>query len=199
MDFVKEQYRWIAEAISTWAAAQPDISAVAVIGSQSRAKGCADEWSDLDLLIMAQDPDRLIEHETAGSRGNAGLSRETPVDCCGDDCSWRVRLVSCGSRHASSRVKARRGRKYRAKYLPASDRDGSLAHSSVQSPEQHPACRRHCVVVNTAPRRVGGRHAAPLRPFALTVLFDPWPLETLYLGHDRTCLRRKWSASTIDG
>lgn len=42
--------------IAAWAAAQPAIRAVIVIGS--RARGNADQWSDLDLLILTTDPAR---------------------------------------------------------------------------------------------------------------------------------------------
>ena len=40
-----------------WAAAQPDIQAAAVVGSQAR--GSAGPASDLDLVILAESPERF--------------------------------------------------------------------------------------------------------------------------------------------
>ncbi len=46
-------YEELETRISTWAADQPAIRAIIVIGS--RARGSADQWSDLDLLIFSTD------------------------------------------------------------------------------------------------------------------------------------------------
>jgi aminoglycoside 6-adenylyltransferase len=43
-----------------WARAQPDIRALAVIGSRARAERPADQWSDLDLWIVATDPQPYV-------------------------------------------------------------------------------------------------------------------------------------------
>jgi aminoglycoside 6-adenylyltransferase len=43
-----------------WAEAQPDILAAVVIGSRAREERPADEWSDLDLLVVAADPERYL-------------------------------------------------------------------------------------------------------------------------------------------
>lgn len=44
----------------TWAARAADVRALAVIGSHARALDHADEWSDLDLVLVADEPDRYL-------------------------------------------------------------------------------------------------------------------------------------------
>jgi len=55
--------RWygpMAERIRKWAADDPNVRAVMIIGSQARTNVPADEWSDLDVVIFHADPARLI-------------------------------------------------------------------------------------------------------------------------------------------
>ncbi len=47
--------------VSDWAARQPDILALALVGSHAR--GAATETSDVDLVILAQDPSRYLEDQ----------------------------------------------------------------------------------------------------------------------------------------
>lgn len=42
--------------VITWGEAAPDIGGMIVVGSQARSDHAADEWSDLDLVIIAADP-----------------------------------------------------------------------------------------------------------------------------------------------
>lgn len=44
-----------------WAEACPEVRAAAVIGSRARADRPADEWSDLDLLMIVTDPARFLD------------------------------------------------------------------------------------------------------------------------------------------
>jgi predicted nucleotidyltransferase len=46
------------EALSRWASAQPDIEAVALVGSYAR--GAASAGSDIDLVILTSDVDRYL-------------------------------------------------------------------------------------------------------------------------------------------
>jgi predicted nucleotidyltransferase len=47
-------------AFTSWASTQPDILAVALVGSYAR--GAATEDSDIDLVVLANDPQRYVEH-----------------------------------------------------------------------------------------------------------------------------------------
>ena len=47
--------------IVLWAESAPDIGAVLLIGSRTRIDRPADEWSDLDLVLIAADPDRYLD------------------------------------------------------------------------------------------------------------------------------------------
>ncbi len=42
--------------VADWARARDDVRAVVLIGSQARASAPADEWSDVDLLLLVADP-----------------------------------------------------------------------------------------------------------------------------------------------
>jgi aminoglycoside 6-adenylyltransferase len=46
--------------IVSWAEACPDIRGAMLVGSQARIDRPADEWSDLDLAVIATDPDRYL-------------------------------------------------------------------------------------------------------------------------------------------
>ena len=66
------------ERIVWWAEAAPDIRAVLLIGSRTRIDRPADEWSDLDLVLIATDPDRYLD--TADWLGQIGTPRVTFVE-----------------------------------------------------------------------------------------------------------------------
>jgi aminoglycoside 6-adenylyltransferase len=55
------RYASLIEQFRHWAAEEPSIRSALVVGSQARSSAPADEWSDLDLVIFHEDPDRLIE------------------------------------------------------------------------------------------------------------------------------------------
>jgi aminoglycoside 6-adenylyltransferase len=52
--------RQFEERLAAWAKTRPDIRAAIVVGSRARADHPADEWSDLDIVIIARDPERCL-------------------------------------------------------------------------------------------------------------------------------------------
>lgn len=56
MERTTPAYELLIEKFVAWAQARPDIRAAAIIGSRARADQPADEWSDLDLWIITEDP-----------------------------------------------------------------------------------------------------------------------------------------------
>src|SRR5437016_3888081 len=48
------------ERITTWAEGNPDIRAAFLVGSQARTDVPADEWSDLDIPLIAVNPDHYL-------------------------------------------------------------------------------------------------------------------------------------------
>ena len=50
--------------IIDWAKANPNIQGVVVIGSQARGTQISDQWSDLDLMVLANDPQELVKENT---------------------------------------------------------------------------------------------------------------------------------------
>jgi aminoglycoside 6-adenylyltransferase len=54
----------IAAAVADWAREREDVRAALVIGSQARADVPADSWSDLDVVLFVDDPQRLAADET---------------------------------------------------------------------------------------------------------------------------------------
>jgi aminoglycoside 6-adenylyltransferase len=49
------------ERIVAWAEGAPDVRGVLLIGSQARIDRPADEWSDIDLVLIATEPDRYVD------------------------------------------------------------------------------------------------------------------------------------------
>lgn len=49
------------ERVIPWLATRADISGALLVGSQARATAPADEWSDVDLVVIAADPARYID------------------------------------------------------------------------------------------------------------------------------------------
>ena len=65
-------YEDIEARIAAWAAAQPDIRAVIAVGS--KARGDADAWSDLDLLMFTSERTRYLDPDWLHMFGNAWLT-----------------------------------------------------------------------------------------------------------------------------
>src|SRR5262245_36751765 len=60
MDNITTAYEQLIDGFVAWAQTQPDIRAAIVLGSRARTDRPADEWSDLDLLVVTSDPGRLL-------------------------------------------------------------------------------------------------------------------------------------------
>ncbi len=54
----------IAAAIADWALPREDVKAAVVVGSQTRADAPADRWSDLDVILLVDDPEPYARDET---------------------------------------------------------------------------------------------------------------------------------------
>jgi aminoglycoside 6-adenylyltransferase len=54
------KYSDIIEQIITWSEQDPNIESAIIIGSQVQNEKLADEWSDLDLMLLANDPQALL-------------------------------------------------------------------------------------------------------------------------------------------
>src|SRR5215472_5461401 len=65
-------YEELAERIATWAATKLDIQAIVAVGSQAR--GDADRWSDLDVLVFTHDRSRYLEPGWLGAFGDVWLT-----------------------------------------------------------------------------------------------------------------------------
>jgi aminoglycoside 6-adenylyltransferase len=51
------------EEMARWAGVRPDVRAVVLVGSQARVDAPADEFSDVDLVVLVDDPDGYAESE----------------------------------------------------------------------------------------------------------------------------------------
>jgi aminoglycoside 6-adenylyltransferase len=60
MNQTTQAYQQLLDRFVAWARTQPDIRAAIVLGSRARTDRPADEWSDLDLLIITRDPSPLL-------------------------------------------------------------------------------------------------------------------------------------------
>jgi len=54
----------LAAAVADWARERDDVRAAVVVGSQARHDAPADRWSDLDVLLFVNEPDRLADDAT---------------------------------------------------------------------------------------------------------------------------------------
>ena len=64
-------YEQVIAGFVKWAEAQPDIGTALVIGSRARTTRPADEWSDLDLAVTVNQPERyLFETDWLENIGN---------------------------------------------------------------------------------------------------------------------------------
>lgn len=89
-----EKYRETADRIRNVAEKDRNIRGVVILGSQVRADQPGDEWSDLDTLVIADDPSEFIDSdEWLGLFGRvACISREI-VDLPWIPLTWHVRRV----------------------------------------------------------------------------------------------------------
>jgi len=84
-------YDALIERLTQWALAEPDVRAALVIGSRARTDHPADEWSDLDILVFANNPDLFIKSaKWATSLAPCWL---TFVERTGDGKTWERRSL----------------------------------------------------------------------------------------------------------
>lgn len=53
---------WLAQRIIPWAEADPNIRGLAEVGSRAH-DGPADEWADMDLIVLAEDVSRIVDDD----------------------------------------------------------------------------------------------------------------------------------------
>ena len=58
------EFEELTERFTAWAQQHDDVRGLAVFGSRARPDGPNDEWSDLDLIVIATDPERYLRDET---------------------------------------------------------------------------------------------------------------------------------------
>jgi len=88
MDQTTHTYEQLIARFVKWAEAQPDIGTAFVIGSQARTTRPADEWSDLDVVVIVDEPERyLFEIDWLENIGNPWV---TFVEGAGDERERRV-------------------------------------------------------------------------------------------------------------
>jgi len=56
---VNTRMELIAAAVADWAAERADVRAAVIVGSQARAEVPADTWSDLDIILFVDEPERV--------------------------------------------------------------------------------------------------------------------------------------------
>ena len=74
-----DRYRDIKQKLCKYAEQDKDIKAVIAIGSSTRSEVPADEFSDLDLIIVTSAPDRWYSGEYHALLGNVSISFIEPT------------------------------------------------------------------------------------------------------------------------
>jgi len=59
---VKEFYTSLTDRFSAWVTSRPDIRAAIVVGSRARVDHPADEWADLDIVMVTTDPEYYVSN-----------------------------------------------------------------------------------------------------------------------------------------
>jgi aminoglycoside 6-adenylyltransferase len=78
MPTVKEAYEALIQRFVAWAQTVPDIRGAVIVGSRARVEHPADEWSDLDLIVVTTNPAFYIN--TTGWLGQIGTHWLTFVE-----------------------------------------------------------------------------------------------------------------------
>ncbi len=74
-----------------WAEEAPTVRSAMILGSRARSDHPADEWSDLDVLVFAAEPDSLIRESTWATR--LAPHWLTFVERTGDGSAWERRTL----------------------------------------------------------------------------------------------------------
>ncbi len=90
----ERSYQELMERIRHWAEGRSDIRAVIVVGSRARVDHAADEWADLDAIIVTKDPENYVS--TADWVNNLGKPLLTFIEptSTGDEKERRVLFES---------------------------------------------------------------------------------------------------------
>jgi aminoglycoside 6-adenylyltransferase len=84
-------YKYLIDRITNWAENTSDVRAALILGSRARKDHPADEWSDLDVLVFAHNPDQFVQSSTwATMLAPAWL---TFIERTGDGKSWERRAL----------------------------------------------------------------------------------------------------------
>jgi aminoglycoside 6-adenylyltransferase len=90
MEQVEASYKKLIERFTEWAETCPDIRAAVIVGSRARVDHPADEWADLDIIIITTDPDRYVSaSDWIDNVGNPLLTFVEPT-ASGDEMERRV-------------------------------------------------------------------------------------------------------------
>lgn len=84
-------YDDLIEKLTKWATAEPDVRAALMLGSRARQDHPADEWSDLDVLVFASNPEQFIHN--GGWATNLAPCWLSFVEQTGDGKSWERRTL----------------------------------------------------------------------------------------------------------
>jgi len=86
----KASYEQLLERFVKWAEGCPDIRAAVIVGSRARVDQPADEWADLDIIVITTDPDRYLSRtDWLENIGNPVLTFVEPT-ATGDEMERRV-------------------------------------------------------------------------------------------------------------
>jgi aminoglycoside 6-adenylyltransferase len=67
-------------AVATWGRQRPDVQAVLLVGSHARTELPADRWSDIDLVMVVDDPaPYAASHDWLGAFGQPLLTFLEPT------------------------------------------------------------------------------------------------------------------------
>jgi aminoglycoside 6-adenylyltransferase len=58
---VDKLYEGLVERFARWSETQSDVRAIAIVGSRARVGQPADEWADLDILVLTSNPERYLK------------------------------------------------------------------------------------------------------------------------------------------
>jgi aminoglycoside 6-adenylyltransferase len=84
-------YETLIDRITNWAEITSDVRAALILGSRARKDHPADEWSDLDVLVFAHNPDQFVQSRAwATALAPAWL---TFIERTGDGKSWERRTL----------------------------------------------------------------------------------------------------------
>jgi aminoglycoside 6-adenylyltransferase len=94
MDEIAQSYKQLEQNFLAWAGGQENIRAAVVIGSRARTDHPADEWADLDIILLVNDMQPYVEDATWVEQiGEVWL---TFVERTGDGNSWERRVLYAG-------------------------------------------------------------------------------------------------------